>query len=77
MRQSKTSSPAGRRPGGAKDLVDAGAEEVVKVEAELAGEELVEEEGEVAARLEPGVNGRVDLWCARRPALLELAVQGD
>ena len=45
-------------------------EEVV----ELAEGELVEEEGEVAARLEPGVNGRADLWCAGRPALLELAV---
>ena len=49
------------------------AEEV----GELAEEELVEEEGEVAARLKPGVNGRADLWCAGRPALLELAVQGD
>ena len=31
----------------------------------------------MAARLEPGVNGRVDLWRTSRPALLELAVQGD
>ena len=69
--------PAGRRPSGARDLVDTEAEVVVEVEVELAGEVLVEEEGGVAARLEPGVDGRVDLRRTRRPALLELAVQGD
>ena len=69
--------PARQRPSGARDLVDTEAEVVVEVEVELAGEVLVEEEGGVAARLEPGVDGRVDLRRTRRPALLELAVQGD
>ena len=31
---------------------------------------------EEEVKLEPGVDGSIDLWCTSRPALLELAVQG-
>ena len=43
-------------------------------EVDAEAEEVAEEE---AVGLEPGVDGRIDLWRTSRPALLELAVQGD